>query len=184
MKIIKKPSKQTPKKRLRTTGQRAVAKYSNEDCGADEPNVKLSRAFVVVLLLHVVAVGGIFAFSALKDRQTATVTGKGATNGQRPSLAQGAQTGGAVKPIPSEVQNLVDSSHTSGSGAGKPQAGGTGQENTGESAIVYVVQRGDRPAGIAKKFKISYESLLKTNNIDDPKKLHIGQKLLIPTVNR
>lgn len=184
MRIIKKPAKQTPKKRLRTTAQRSVAKYADEDSGADEPNVKLSRAFVVVLLLHVVAVGGIFAFSALKDRQTATVTGKGETNGQKASLAQNAQAGGAVKPIPSEVQNLVDSSHTSGSGAGKPQAGGAGQENTGEPGIVYVVQRGDKPAGIAKKFKISYESLLKSNNIDDPKKLHIGQKLLIPTVNR
>jgi LysM repeat protein len=43
-----------------------------------------------------------------------------------------------------------------------------------------VVQRGDSPAGIAKKFKVSYVSLLKTNNIDDPKKLQIGQKLLIP----
>ena len=36
------------------------------------------------------------------------------------------------------------------------------------------------PAGIAKKFKVSYADLLRTNNIEDPKKLQIGQKLLIP----
>ena len=186
MRITKKPANGTPKTRLRASAQRAVAKYTDEDYGADEPNVKLSRAFVVVLLLHVVAVGGIFAFSALKDRQTGTVVGKGDTSGQKPTMAQGAaaQNGGAVKPIPSEVQNLVDSSRTSGSGTGKPQAGGAGQENNTELPKVYVVQQGDSPARIAKKFKVSYASLLKTNNIDDPRKLQIGQKLLIPIVNR
>src|SRR5438046_8716497 len=35
-----------------------------------EPNMKLSRALLIVLLLHVVAVSGIIAFNALKTRQT------------------------------------------------------------------------------------------------------------------
>ena len=70
MRLIKRPVKRTPRKKLRAAGQRSVAKYAEEDYSAEEPNVKLSRAFVVVLLLHVVAVGGIFAFSALKDQQT------------------------------------------------------------------------------------------------------------------
>ena len=69
MRIIRKPLKVTPRKKLRSAAQRA-AKYAEEDYSAEEPNVKLSRAFVVVLLLHIVAVGGIFAFSALKDHQT------------------------------------------------------------------------------------------------------------------
>jgi LysM repeat protein len=186
VRIIKKPANGTAKRRIRASAQRAAAKYADEDYGADEPNVKLSRAFVVVLLLHVVAVGGIFAFSALKDRQTGTVVGKGNTGGQKSATTQGAgaQNGGAVKPISSEAQNLVDSSRASASGAGKPPAGGAGQENNTEVPKVYVVQQGDSPARIAKKFKVSYASLLKTNNIDDPKKLQIGQKLLIPIVNR
>jgi LysM repeat protein len=175
VRIIKKPIKGSPKKRLRAAAQRAAAKYADEDYGADEPNVKLSRAFVVVLLLHVVAVGGIFAFSALKDRQTATVPGKGEANGRKPStaLTNGTPDKGAVKPIPADVQGLVDTSKAPVSSAGK-------SPNSAEPARVYVVQRGDSPAGIAKKFKVSSVSLLKTNNIDDPKKLQIGQKLLIP----
>ena len=60
MRIIRKPLKVTPRKKLRAAAQRA-AKYAEEDYSAEEPNVKLSRAFVVVLLLHIVAVGGIFA---------------------------------------------------------------------------------------------------------------------------
>jgi hypothetical protein len=76
VRIIRKPLKVTPRKRLRTAAQRSAAKYAEEDYSAEEPNVKLSRAFVVVLLLHIVAVGGIFAFSALKDRQSGSAAGK------------------------------------------------------------------------------------------------------------
>ena len=69
VRIIRKPLKVTPRKKLRAAAQRA-AKHAEEDYSAEEPNVKLSRAFVVVLLLHIVAVGGIFAFSALKIIKT------------------------------------------------------------------------------------------------------------------
>jgi LysM repeat protein len=33
---------------------------------------------------------------------------------------------------------------------------------------------------IAKKFKVPYDDLVALNHIDDPRKLKIGQKLLIP----
>src|SRR5947209_3283050 len=35
-----------------------------------EPNMKLSRALLIVLVLHVVAVAGIIAFNTIKPRQT------------------------------------------------------------------------------------------------------------------
>src|SRR6202795_2189738 len=56
VRIIRKPLKVTPRKKLRAAAQRSAAKYTEEDYSAEEPNVKLSRAFVVVLLLHIVAV--------------------------------------------------------------------------------------------------------------------------------
>ncbi len=34
-----------------------------------EPNMKLSRALLIVLVLHVVAVAGIIAFNTIKSRQ-------------------------------------------------------------------------------------------------------------------
>ena len=49
-----------------------------------------------------------------------------------------------------------------------------------DSGKVYVVAKGDNPVMIAKKFKVSYDDLLALNHIDDPRKLKIGQKLLIP----
>jgi LysM repeat protein len=178
VRIVRKPRRAAPKGRLRASAHRAASKYSDDDYAADEPNVKLSRAFVVVLLLHVVAVGGIFAFSALKDRQNAIVAGKGDAGGETTSAPrmngggeQALSAKNGLKPVSSEAQKLVN---------GKSQNASTRPEANAESARVYIVQRGDSPAAIAKKFKVSYANLLKTNNIEDPKKLQIGQKLLIP----
>jgi LysM repeat protein len=187
VRIIRKPLKVTPRKKLRAAAQRSAAKYTEEDYAAEEPNVKLSRAFVVVLLLHIVAVGGIFAFSALKDHQTGSAAGKAEPADQKLPAAQSnasRETATADKTagrtVPTDVQKLVDSSHASQSGSSKSLSNGSAQEGAGESAKVYVVQKGDSPAGIAKKFKVSYADLLRANNISDPKKLQIGQKLAIP----
>jgi LysM repeat protein len=49
-----------------------------------------------------------------------------------------------------------------------------------DSGKVYVVAKGDNPVSIAKKLKVPYDDLLAVNHIDDPHKLQIGQKLLIP----
>jgi LysM repeat protein len=186
VRITRRPLKVTPRKKLRAAAQRA-AKYAEEDYSSEEPNVKLSRAFVVVLLLHVVAVGGIFAFSALKDHQSGGPTGKADAASQKTSPAQGGavrESGAADKSggktVPADVQKLVNASHSSGGSGTKGQKDGVAQEGEGESAKVYVVQKGDSPAGIAKKFKVNYADLLKTNGIEDPKKLQIGQKLMIP----
>ena len=40
-----------------------VEEYESES----EPSMKLSQAFIVVLILHVVAVGGIYGFNKLKE---------------------------------------------------------------------------------------------------------------------
>lgn len=187
MRLVRRPVKGTPRKKLRAAAQRSAAKYAEEDYSAEEPNVKLSRAFVVVLLLHVVAVGGIFAFSALKDHQSGSAAAKAESASQKPGATQanGTRESGAPdkapgKMVPADVQKLVDSSHAPLGSNAKVQNAGSAQENAGENAKVYVVQRGDSPAGIAKKFKVNYADLLRTNNIEDPKRLQIGQKLVIP----
>jgi LysM repeat protein len=42
------------------------------------------------------------------------------------------------------------------------------------------VAKGDTPYSIAKKLKVSEAELMKANKIDDPKKLKIGQPLVLP----
>src|SRR6266513_5989342 len=56
----------------------ATARRSSASAGMDfeempEPNMKLSRALLIVLLLHVVAVSGIIAFNAIKTRESSFV---------------------------------------------------------------------------------------------------------------
>src|SRR6266487_5247070 len=62
-------------KKLRAgTARRASAPSAGMDFGdIPEPNMKLSRALLIVLLLHVVAVSGIIAFNAIKTRQSSFV---------------------------------------------------------------------------------------------------------------
>ena len=184
MKVFRRPVKSMPKKRLRAATQRA-SKYAEEDYASGEPNVRLSRAFVVVLLLHVVAVGGIFAFSALKDRQAGGSAAKQEkTEGANGKVTSAPSPGTREAGVPEksatklEAQKIIDSSRQTNSGPKAPIGGGP--ESSGENGKTYIVQKGDNPAAIAKKFKVSYAELLKTNNIEDPKKLQIGQKLLIP----
>src|SRR5579862_10008460 len=54
-----------PKKRLQATAR--AARPAMDDYDEEEPTTNLSSAFVVVLVLHVVAVGGIYAFNSIKQ---------------------------------------------------------------------------------------------------------------------
>ena len=145
-----------------------------------EPNMKLSRALLIVLLLHVVAVAGIIAFNAIKTRQgpvshvpapvtntvnpTITSTTKPATVTVPPAVAQR----GSVKPVPKEGGKIERAKQAAVAKAAT------------DSGKVYVVAKGDNPVTIAKKLKVPYDDLIALNHIDDPRKLQIGQKLLIP----
>jgi LysM repeat protein len=49
---------------------------------------------------------------------------------------------------------------------------------------VYIVKSGDTPAAIATQHNVKVEDLLAYNNIDDPRRLQIGQTLKIPPPSR
>src|SRR5256884_8358838 len=67
---MKLPQLFRPKKVMAATARRASAASAGMDFdGIPEPNMKLSRALLIVLLLHVVAVSGIIAFNAIKTRE-------------------------------------------------------------------------------------------------------------------
>jgi len=63
------------RKKLRAaTARRSVGASAEMDYEEiSEPNMKLSRALLIVLLLHVVAVSGIIAFNVIKTRQSSFV---------------------------------------------------------------------------------------------------------------
>ena len=134
----------------------------------EEPRMRLSSAFVVVLLLHLVAIGGLYSFNSIKSHQTDSAPTASTVVPQpiqtKPELAQAVAnpTGSLVKPL----------DHKQSEPSVKPMPVDSGQ--------FYTVAKGDNPVAIAKRFHVNYDELLKLNKIDDPKKLQIGQKLQIP----
>src|SRR6187455_1042185 len=63
--MARRPSRKLPPQKLQARVRASVA--STADAYDDEePQTKLTSAFVVVLILHVVAVGGIYAFNQIK----------------------------------------------------------------------------------------------------------------------
>ena len=159
-----------------------------------EPNMKLSRALLIVLLLHVVAVSGIIAFNAIKTRENSFVPASSATADPKPSATASAairtdgakpQTAVAQKeiapredPKPSHSPSKLSSKDDH---ANAPSVAKAVPVKPVSSGKIYVVKKGDNPVTIARKLKVPYDDLIALNHIEDPRKLRIGRKLLIPS---
>jgi LysM repeat protein len=170
-----------PTKKLRaTTARRSLAGPDEMDYEEmSEPNMKLSRALLIVLVLHVVAVAGIIAFNAIKTRQPVMppmATTKPATQTSSPKVTAPSTVSSEstkpheelAKPVVKEERKAIPV---------KPVAEATPKA---ESKKSYIVAKGDTPVSIAKKYKITSAQLLAANDIEDAHKLKIGRKLVIP----
>ena len=122
----------------------------------DVPNIKLSRAFIVVLILHVVAVGGILAFEMFKSNES-NVTA---------SLNLESSNGTVEESV--DVREKPES-HKSTESLG-----------TNEGFEKYIVQKGDSIRAIADSYKVSRTEILETNLIDEAHPLVSGRILRIP----
>src|SRR4030095_4347933 len=169
------------RKKLRAaTARRSVGASAEMDYEEiSEPNMKLSRALLIVLLLHVVAVSGIIAFNAIKTRERTLAPPTSTETENKPAeTAQTAHHANTDKARVAAAQKENDRDHDpkpSHSPARDEQA-----KTPSSSGKTYVVKKGDNPVGIAKKLKVSYNDLIALNHIDDPRKLQIGQKLSVP----
>ena len=122
----------------------------------DVPNIKLSRAFIVVLILHVVAVGGILAFEMFKSNES-NVT----------ASLKSESSNGAVEESVGEREK--PESHKS-----------TERLSANEGFEKYIVQKGDSIRAIADSYKVSRTEILETNLIDEAHPLVSGRILRIP----
>ena len=179
MKRFKIPRLFNAKKLSAATARRASAASAGMDFeGIPEPNMKLSRALLIVLLLHVVAVSGIIAFNAIKTRERTFVPPSSETESKPADGAQTANHPSTDKTRVAEAQKENDREHDPK--PSHPPAKNEQAKTASSSGKTYVVKKGDNPVGIAKKLKVSYSDLVALNHIDDPRKLKIGQKLLVP----
>ena len=244
----------SPRVKLRSTSRRVPRTRSSDAAplpeNDSEPTMRLSRAILVMLLLHVVAVSGFIASSRIRehdlkrssgDLTTAveaddslsqvkpTDAGRAKTDviPARPSIhvvrqgetlmrianengvtlaalvaVNGATTATAPlrpgqelklpdkSPDPStqvadgtaSALSLIEGRPNSISKAESSPVATTVKNSQGpaDSGKVYIVGKGESVYTIAQKFKVSPESLLRLNQIDDPKRLKPGQKLRVP----
>ena len=150
------------------TSEKDFEDYEEES----EPNMRFSHALIVVLVLHVLAVGGVFAFNSLKGRHRAPDRAKPAAAGQAapapdvvtaPGKKTAAPAREAAAPLPAAQSKT----------AAKSQA----EADTS----TYTVVAGDTLKRIATSHKTSIEAIEQANAIDGKSVLHVGQALKIPT---
>lgn len=191
MKIPNLFSKPKKKKLRATTARRSMAAPDEIDYEEmSEPNMKLSRALLIVLVLHVVAVAGIIAFNTIKSRQVATSSSPSPQTASASAAPVTANTDAqsakpdapaalpmAATPNPSLIVGKVPPSDVR---KAEPVKAALPVSAPADSGNFYVVAKGDNPVKIAKKLKVSESELLAANHIDDPRKLQIGQKLIVP----
>lgn len=275
---VKMPLKRPPT-RVRKVGPklRARAAVDDEDVedyeGEAEPNMRFSHALFVVLILHVIAVAGVFAFNSIKANQAEkpTTALEGALPAsptkaealspivkqapEAPKNAEGTHTvvaGETLGKIAAQYKTTVEAFEKANgitsrslirvgqvltlplTGAAPKAAIKSGQavdktaNKPGEAPAkvpaksvqsetkapasqgiissvakpveaskpkpeaappagealpadgTYTVAKGDNPYSIARRYHVSYQDLLTLNNIEDPTKIQIGQKLKIP----
>jgi len=139
-----------PNKKL----QAATVRRMREADYTEEPNVKLSSAFIVVLMLHLVAVGGIYAFNALKTRQTSSFE----------------ETDTATAGLATTAQSVANS-------AAQPTPA---PEATPAPTHLYRVKSGDTVTKIALANNVSTDVIVNMNNIRATGGIHVGEELTLP----
>ncbi|MEA3211429.1 MAG: hypothetical protein QOE70_4486 [Chthoniobacter sp.] len=150
---------------------------SAEDDYDDEPTTRLSSAFFVVLILHVVAVGGIYAFNSIKAHRrglepasakvSAAKPEPVATDKPRTEAGKSETQPGDAKPSPATIAAAQ---------AAAAQAA-TAPVSTGK---FYHVKQGDTLTRIAASLGVTVAELQFVNSAKDLAVLRSGQIINVP----
>jgi len=174
------------KLRATTTARQLIP---SRDMDEVEPTMKLSTAFVVVLLLHLIAVGGILAFNTIKAHRPdkvrdvefpappVTPAAQAPAIPEDEALAAKAAATPAPEIAPSTAPKAVAAKSPD---TVKPAAAPKKAGALRDSGTIYTVVKGDIPERIARKYGVAYNDLIKLNHIEDATRIRIGQKLHIP----
>jgi LysM repeat protein len=157
-KILKMPLRRmqrgpSPAEALRAKATASSGAYDKEDYEVqEEPNMKFSHALLVVLALHIIAVGGVFAFNSIKAGQAAA-----AKNAAKEEIARAvART--STPPKPSAPDNVIE----------------------GWQGRTHTVQAGDTLSRLASLYKTTIEAIENENGITTYSMIRVGQVLKIP----
>lgn len=158
---------------VKTLHARAAASEKDfEDFDSEsEPNMKFWHALIVVLVLHILAVGGVFAFNALKSRHGSSEHAKPAAAGQTKAPTPDVVTAPAAK--------TAAQTHEAPAALPAP-AKVTAKSQPEVAAATYTVVAGDTLTRIAAGRKTTVEAIEQANGLGGNSALRIGQVLKIP----
>jgi LysM repeat protein len=143
-----------------------------QDWYLDTPDVRLTRIFAVVILLHAIAVGGIFAFKMVDKASAASgVTISSAREEMEVAVQRARETAARVPATP-VAQPLNE--------APARQAPPAPLRRDPSKGDQYKVQAGDTLPEIAKALGTSPEALRAKNSILSDNELYPGRWLMIP----
>jgi LysM repeat protein len=155
-----------PRRAVQTTLKATAAARRGEldDYDAPESTTSLSTAFIIVFLLHVVAVIGIYIFNHIKATRPATTSpGISASGKTKPAPAKPAAAESASKPAP------VAQSHREPAAAKLPSG-----------VRIHRVQSGENLTRIATMYAVTLADLEQANNLTPNATIKIDQVLNIP----
>jgi len=161
---------------------RAARPQQIEDYDAGQPTTKLSSAFVVVLILHVVAVGGIYAFNSIKAsrRSHAQILASSGAAATSPGVSAG-DADNATPASPAPAASSTASHPAAPAASPAPVASVISAPAPKPGALrQYQVKAGDNLTKIAFAYRITTTELLAANNLKENAMLKIGQTLTIP----
>ena len=175
MKTIPRPPtpRRVPRRMVKTLHARAATSEKDfEDFeGESEPNMKFSHALIVVLVLHILAVGGVFAFNALKSRHGSPEHAKPLAAGQAETSAPDVVTAPAAK--------TAAQTHEAPAALSAP-AKAPAKSQPEVATVTYTVVAGDTLRRIAIGHKTTVEAIEQANGLGGNSALRIGQVLKIP----
>ncbi len=165
-----------PKKKLQATAR--VARQTMEDYDSEEPTTKLSSAFIVVLILHVVAVGGIYAFNSIKASRRDRDGGSAKTSETAaPAATAKAVSPGAVAAPPAPAAGGTSAPTHKAEPVAAATAAAAAKPATGHQ---YEVKAGDSLTKIAFAYKTTPADIMAANQLKEGAVLRPGQSLVIP----
>ncbi len=162
------------KKKL-NAATRTAPRAAMSDYDAEEPTTKLSSAFIVVFILHVVAIGGIYAFNGIKASRAGTAPAPAANK----ENAKTAAPKEAKAPAQTALATAAATTRPVEKNAAAPPAGTVPNTNA-PGPKQYVVKSGDNPTKIAIAFGLKTDELLAANGLKEGAILRQGQTLTIP----
>ena len=146
-----------------------AASASAMEGSSDEPTTKLSSAFFVVFVLHVIAIGGIYAFNSIRaSRASRENPPAPAVEPPKPAVAATVKNA----PPPTITPRVAESTTATGvAGPAVPKPGALKQHQ---------VKPGENATKIAAIYSLKPEELLAANNLKSDAVLHPGLVLTIP----